>query len=31
LIIGIIVILAGAVLSVIDWRKGKNQSSNRYV
>lgn len=31
LIIGIIVILSGAVLSVIDWRKGKNQSSNRYV
>ena len=31
LIVGIIVILSGAVLSVIDWRKGKNQSSNRYV
>ena len=31
LIIGIIVIISGAVLSVIDWRKGKNQSSSRYI
>lgn len=30
LIIGIIVIISGAILSIIDWRKGKNQSS-RYV
>jgi hypothetical protein len=30
LIIGIIVAIAGIILSVIDWRKGKNQSS-RYV
>jgi len=30
LIIGIIVVIAGIVLSVMDWRKGKNQSS-RYV
>lgn len=30
LIIGIIVIISGAALSVIDWRKGKNQSS-RYI
>ena len=31
LIIGIIVIISGAALSVIDWRKGKNQSSSRYI
>lgn len=31
LIVGIIVIISGAVLSVIDWRKGKNQSGSRYV
>jgi hypothetical protein len=30
LIIGIIVVIAGIILSVMDWRKGKNQSS-RYV
>ena len=30
LIIGIIVVIAGIVLSVMDWRKGKNQSS-RYI
>jgi hypothetical protein len=30
LIIGIIVIISGAILSIIDWRKGKNQSS-RYI
>lgn len=30
LIIGIIIVIAGIALSVIDWRKGKNQS-NRYV
>ena len=30
LIVGIIVIISGAALSVIDWRKGKNQSS-RYI
>jgi uncharacterized membrane protein len=30
LIVGIIVIIAGVILSVMDWRKGKNQS-NRYV
>ncbi|MDH2908110.1 MAG: hypothetical protein PXX83_08460 [Candidatus Nitrosotalea sp.] len=31
LIIGIIVIISGAILGVIDWRKGKNQSSGRYI
>ena len=30
LIVGIIVVIAGIVLSVMDWRKGKNQSS-RYI
>ncbi len=30
LIIGIVVIISGAILSVVDWRKGKNQSS-RYI
>ncbi|TRZ80188.1 MAG: hypothetical protein D4R90_02240 [Nitrosopumilales archaeon] len=30
LIVGIIVVIAGVVLSVMDWRKGKNQSS-RYI
>jgi len=30
LIVGIIVVIAGIILSVMDWRKGKNQS-NRYV
>ncbi len=30
LIVGIVVIIAGIILSVMDWRKGKNQSS-RYV
>ncbi|MGB9124632.1 MAG: hypothetical protein WA833_07285 [Nitrosotalea sp.] len=30
LIIGIVVVIAGIVLSVMDWRKGKNQSS-RYI
>lgn len=30
LIVGIIVIISGAILGVIDWRKGKSQS-NRYV
>ena len=30
LIIGIIVVIVGIILSVIDWRKGKNQSS-RYI
>lgn len=30
LIIGIIVIISGAILSIMDWRKGKNQSS-RYI
>jgi len=30
LIIGIVVVIAGIILSVMDWRKGKNQSS-RYV
>jgi hypothetical protein len=30
LIVGIIVVIAGIILSVMDWRKGKNQSS-RYV
>ncbi|MDE1840077.1 MAG: hypothetical protein KGH87_09180 [Thaumarchaeota archaeon] len=31
LIVGIIVIISGVILGVIDWRKGKNQSSGRYV
>ncbi|MGI0075343.1 MAG: hypothetical protein ACREA5_05310 [Nitrosotalea sp.] len=31
LIVGIIVIISGAILSVLDWRKGKNQSSDRYI
>ncbi|WP_101477329.1 hypothetical protein [Candidatus Nitrosotalea bavarica] len=30
LIVGIIVVIAGIILSVMDWRKGKNQSS-RYI
>jgi uncharacterized membrane protein len=30
LIIGIIVVIAGIILSVMDWRKGNNQS-NRYI
>jgi hypothetical protein len=30
LIVGIIVMIAGIILSVMDWRKGKNQSS-RYI
>lgn len=30
LIIGVVVIISGAILSVLDWRKGKNQSS-RYI
>ena len=31
LIIGIVVIISGVILSMLDWRKGKNQSSDRYV
>ena len=31
LIIGIIVIISGVILGVIDWKKGKNQSSGRYI
>ena len=30
LIIGIVVVIVGAILTVMDWRKGKNQSS-RYI
>ena len=30
LIVGIIVLIAGIILSVMDWRKGKNQS-NKYI
>jgi hypothetical protein len=30
LIVGIIVLISGIILSVMDWRKGKNQS-NRYI
>jgi len=30
LIIGIIVLIAGTILGIVDWRKGKNQSS-RYI
>ncbi len=31
LIIGVVVIMSGAILGVLDWRKGKNQSSGRYI